>query len=111
MEVFLGQLICVGFNFVPEGWASCDGRLLSIRQNTALFSLLGTTYGGDGQSTFGLPDLRGRAPIHASNSVYEQGQTSSGFTAATSPDKGGEIPGYTVMNWLIATEGIFPSRG
>lgn len=52
-------------NFAPRGWALCDGQLLSIAQNQALFSLLGTTYGGDGRTTFALPDLRGRAPIHA----------------------------------------------
>ena len=63
MEPFLGQLMCVGFNFAPQGWALCQGQLLSIAQNTALFSLLGTTYGGDGQTTFALPDLRGRTPI------------------------------------------------
>ena len=60
MEPFIGQLMLVGFNFPPRGWALCEGQLLSISQNTALFSLLGTTYGGDGRSTFGLPDLRGR---------------------------------------------------
>jgi microcystin-dependent protein len=63
MEPFIGQIICVGFNFAPKGWAFCNGQLLSIAQNQALFSLLGTMYGGDGQTTFGLPDLRGRAPI------------------------------------------------
>src|SRR5690606_5341046 len=57
------QIMMVGFNFAPKGWAFCDGRLLSIAQNTALFSLLGTTYGGDGQTTFALPDLRGRTAI------------------------------------------------
>lgn len=53
-----------GFNFAPRNWAFCDGQLLPIAQNTALFSLLGTTYGGDGRTTFGLPDLRGRVPLH-----------------------------------------------
>ncbi|MBA4850959.1 tail fiber protein [Emticicia sp. BO119] len=53
-----------GFGFEPRGWAYCDGRLMNIAQNTALFSLLGTTYGGDGRTTFGLPDLRGRNPVH-----------------------------------------------
>jgi microcystin-dependent protein len=61
---FLGQIMLVGFNFPPQGWASCDGQLLAIAQNDALFALLGTTYGGDGQATFALPDLRGRVPIH-----------------------------------------------
>jgi microcystin-dependent protein len=63
MEPFIGQIICVGFSFAPPGWAMCNGQLLNIAQNQALYSLLGTTYGGDGRVTFALPDLRGRAPI------------------------------------------------
>lgn len=63
-EPFIGQIETFGFNFAPRGWAFCDGQLLSIASNTALFSLLGTTYGGDGRTTFGLPDLRGRTAIH-----------------------------------------------
>jgi microcystin-dependent protein len=66
-EPFLGQICTFGFNFAPRNWATCDGQLLSIAQNTALFSLLGTTYGGNGQVTFALPDLRGRAPLHQGN--------------------------------------------
>jgi microcystin-dependent protein len=61
---FIGQIMMVGFNFPPQGWASCDGQLLPISENEALFVLIGTTYGGDGVQTFGLPDLRGRVPIH-----------------------------------------------
>lgn len=57
----------VGFNFAPRGWAECNGQLLPISQNTALFALLGTTYGGDGRVTFALPDLRGRVPLHQGN--------------------------------------------
>ncbi len=63
-EPFIGEIKIVGFNFAPRGYALCDGQLLPISQNTALFSLLGTTYGGDGRTTFGLPDLRGRAAVH-----------------------------------------------
>jgi microcystin-dependent protein len=63
MEPFLGQIQLFGFGWAPTGWALCNGQLLSISQNTALFSLLGTTYGGDGRVTFGLPDLRGRVPL------------------------------------------------
>lgn len=63
MEPFIGQVILFAGNFAPRGWAFCDGQLLPIAQNQALFSILGTTYGGDGQNTFALPDLRGRAPI------------------------------------------------
>ena len=61
---FLGQITIVGFNFAPRGYAQCNGQILSINQNQSLFALLGTTYGGDGRSTFGLPELRGRTPIH-----------------------------------------------
>lgn len=64
MEPFLGQIQAFGFNFAPRGWAKCDGQLLAISSNTALFSLLGTTYGGDGRTTFALPDLRGRSGRH-----------------------------------------------
>ena len=63
-EPFLGEIRAFGFNFAPRGWAMCNGQLLPIAQNTALFSLLGTTYGGNGQTTFALPDLRGRVPVH-----------------------------------------------
>ena len=63
MEPFIGMIQLFGFNFAPRGWALCDGSLLSIAQYSALFSLLGTTYGGNGQTTFALPDLRGRVPI------------------------------------------------
>lgn len=78
MEPFIGQIQLFGFNFPPRGWAKCEGQLLSIQQNTALFSLLGTMYGGDGQTTFGLPDLRGRVAIGMGQgpglSNYTQGQ-------------------------------------
>ena len=67
MEPFIGQIIMFGGNFAPRGWALCDGQLLPINQYTALFSILGTTYGGDGRVTFGLPDLRGRVAMHAGN--------------------------------------------
>ncbi|HVT12558.1 MAG TPA: tail fiber protein [Fimbriimonadaceae bacterium] len=62
---FLGEIRLVAFNYAPLGWATCDGQILSIAQNTALFALLGTTYGGNGQSTFALPDLRGRVIVDA----------------------------------------------
>ena len=63
-EVFLGSLMLVPYNFAPTGFAFCEGQILSIAQNSALFALLGTTYGGNGQTTFALPDLRGRVPIY-----------------------------------------------
>lgn len=75
---FLGMIITVGFNFAPRGWAQCNGQILPIAQNTALFSLLGTTYGGNGQTTFALPDLRSRVPVHTGQgpglSSYDLGQ-------------------------------------
>ena len=64
MEPFLGTVQIFAFNFAPRGWALCDGQLLPISQYTAVFSLLGTTYGGDGRTSFGLPDLRGRSAVH-----------------------------------------------
>jgi microcystin-dependent protein len=64
MDPFVAEIRIFPFNFAPKGWALCDGQLLPITQNTALFSLLGTTYGGDGISTFALPDLQGNAPMH-----------------------------------------------
>jgi microcystin-dependent protein len=80
MEPFIGQIMAVGFNFAPRGWAFCDGRLMSIAQNSALFSLLGTTYGGDGIQTFALPDYRSRSPVGMGQgpglSMVSQGQVS-----------------------------------
>jgi microcystin-dependent protein len=61
---FVGEIRCFGFNFAPNGWAFCNGALMPISENEALFTLIGTTYGGDGQNTFALPDLRGRVPMH-----------------------------------------------
>jgi microcystin-dependent protein len=82
---FIGEIFMFAGNFAPVGWAFCDGRLLAIAENTALFSLLGTTYGGDGETTFGLPDLRGRAPIQlgispSSGAPYFQGQVGGNET-------------------------------
>jgi microcystin-dependent protein len=64
MDPFVGEIRVVGFNFAPTGWAQCNGQLLPLSQNTALFSLLGTFYGGDGKSTFALPDLQGTVPVN-----------------------------------------------
>lgn len=70
MEVFIGTVMPFGFNFAPKGWATCQGQLLSIAQNTALFSLLGTYYGGDGRTTFGLPNLQGRSILGQGTSPF-----------------------------------------
>jgi microcystin-dependent protein len=89
-QPFVGEIEIFGFTFAPRGWAFCQGQLLSISQNTALFSLLGTFYGGDGRSTFGLPNLQGRIPVHTGGSsgqgpglsLYSLGQT-GGESAVT----------------------------
>lgn len=77
-DPFLAQITIFAGNFAPRGWAFCDGQLLPIAQYTAVFSLIGTTFGGDGRTTFGLPDLRGRVPIHPGSgpglSTYRWGQ-------------------------------------
>src|SRR3954471_20496876 len=74
MDAFLGEIRMFGGSFAPQGWAFCNGQTLSIAENDALFALIGTTYGGDGQVTFGLPDLRGRVPLHQT-SGYVMGQS------------------------------------
>jgi microcystin-dependent protein len=90
-EPFLAEIRMLSFDFAPRGWASCDGQLLPINQNQALFSLLGTTYGGDGRVSFGLPDLRSRVPIHVGNSHplgSRSGQESHTLGAAEIPPHG-----------------------
>jgi microcystin-dependent protein len=81
---FVAEIRIFPFNFAPSGWAFCNGQLLSISQNTALFSLLGTTYGGDGKSTFGLPNMQGMAPVQPGQgpglSLYDLGQTGGSDT-------------------------------
>lgn len=164
IEPFLGEIQMVGFNFAPRGWALCDGQLLPISQNSALFALLGTTYGGNGQTTFALPDLRGRFPLHpgqgpglsprtqgevgGAESVVltatqmpqhvhglpgadEQtsdrpdglvpaqggnyGKAAAGTAMGNSGASGGSqahenMPPYLGVNFVIALEGVFPSR-
>jgi microcystin-dependent protein len=78
-EPFLAEIRIVGFNFAPRGWAFCDGQILPINQNQSLYSLLGTTYGGDGRTSFALPDLRSRTPIHMGDG-YRLGQKSGAET-------------------------------
>ena len=94
-EPFLGEIRILGFNFAPRGWAMCAGQILSIAQNTALFSLLGTTYGGNGTQTFALPDLRGRVPLSVGQgpglSNYDQGEVSGTETVTLTT---GQMPGH-----------------
>src|SRR5215472_8981625 len=68
-EPFLGEIKIISWNFPPKGWTFCNGQLMAINQNQALFSILGTTYGGDGMRTFGLPNLQGRVPTHVGNGI------------------------------------------
>jgi microcystin-dependent protein len=164
---FLGELKIISWNYAPKGWAFCNGQFLPINQNQALFSILGTTYGGNGQTTFALPDFRGRAPIHPGGQVgANEGQTGgqefhtliqsempahnhfvevSPVTASTGnaannflaavpsflyrgqqsnlttlepsavTNLGGSQPHenrqpYLVLNFIIALQGVFPSR-
>lgn len=91
MDPFVGEIRMFGGNFAPRGWAVCDGQLLAIAQNTALFSLLGTTYGGNGQTTFGLPDLRGRVAPHRSN-AGDLGAAGGSEKVTLTAD---QLPGHT----------------
>jgi microcystin-dependent protein len=95
-DQFLAEIRIVGFNFAPLGWAQCNGQLMSISQNTALFSLLGTNYGGDGKSTFGLPNLQGAAPMGAgtgpSLTPRIQGETGGEYTV---PLQTGQMAAHT----------------
>ncbi len=133
-EPFLGEIRTFGFNFAPQGWALCNGQVLSISQNTALFSLLGTTYGGNGINTFALPDFRGRVAHGASNTSFlgaaaggevsaastvsniasltiNRGLSSQTVGTAQIAGSGGTNRQPTlVVNFCIAMQGIFPSR-
>jgi microcystin-dependent protein len=95
-DPFVAEIRIFPFNFAPKGWAWCNGQLLPLSQNTALFSLLGTTYGGDGKSTFALPDLQGRAPMHPGQgpglSLHDLGETGGSETVTLLQS---EIPVHT----------------
>src|SRR3954468_1698553 len=96
MDPFVAEIRIFPFNFAPKGWAWCDGQILPLSQNTALFSLLGTTYGGDGKSNFALPDLQGRAPMHAGQgpglSLHDLGETGGSDTVSLLES---EIPSHS----------------
>ena len=114
-EPLIGQIMLFGGNFAPRGWAFCEGQLLAITSNQALFSVLGTTYGGDGRTTFGLPDLRGRAPIHHGTGTglptSRLGQKRGGnlIQKASGATEGSTQPTLAV-SYCIALVGVFPSR-
>ncbi len=131
-EPFVGEIRMFAGIFAPQGWAFCDGQLLSIPQNDALFSLFGTIYGGDGRTTFGLPDCRGRSPVHAGDGPVrlgaKSGSTASGAVAATTSVSIDRDLGKTQQTWdahpegaesatpqlfvhfIVALFGIYPSR-
>jgi microcystin-dependent protein len=136
-EPFIGEIFLVPYNFAPRGFAFCDGQLLLISQNTALFSLLGTMYGGDGRTNFALPDLRGRFPLGEGSGpgltnrpLGEKGGReieivegrppilgwgSTNEIGKKAPDgssvaPGAYMPPYLTLNYVIALVGIFPSR-
>ena len=98
-EPFLAEVKIVAFNFAPRGWAFCDGQILPINQNQSLYALLGTTFGGDGRTSFGLPDLRGRAPLHPDVSGptgRQAGTETNSLTVA-------EVPSQTHSHAVMAS--------
>jgi len=130
-EPFLAEIRIYGFNFAPRGWAFCDGQILPINQNQSLYSLLGTTYGGDGRTSFALPELRGRTPMHPGTGNINQGD--KGGSPSGSADNGDTLDSLTLdrnlgstlnttsvathgaqmdtiaLNFVIAQQGLFPS--
>lgn len=105
-EPFIAEIRIFAGNFAPRGWALCDGQILSITQNTALFSLLGTTYGGNGQSTFGLPDLQGRSPMHPGAgpglTPRRLGEADGAAQVALNPQ---ELPTHTHLLAAVTAQG------
>lgn len=112
-EGFIGEIRMFAGNFAPKGWAFCQGQELEISKNTALFSILGTTYGGDGRKTFALPDLRGKAPVHPGG---EGGGKLGGFKTGqkVARSKGDEADPSTQstlrIHYIICVTGLFPQR-
>ncbi len=112
-EQYVGEIKFFAGNFAPRGWAFCDGQLLPVASHDALFSLLGTIYGGDGRTTFALPDMRGRMPVHQGTGPgleqFQIGARNGGDTVAA-----GEGDGHTSatvgLNCIISLVGIYPSR-
>ncbi|MDX1941514.1 MAG: tail fiber protein [Saprospiraceae bacterium] len=113
-DPFVAEIRIFPFNFAPKGWAWCDGQLLPLSQNTALFSLLGTTYGGNGKSNFALPDLQGRAPMHPGQgpglSLHDLGETGGSETVTLLES---EIPSHNhaLMGSSITATSLSPVSG
>lgn len=106
---FLGEIKLISWNFAPQGWALCNGQLLAINTNQALFSLLGTTYGGNGQTNFALPDFRGRSPYHVGNGMVLGERAGEAVHTLTTP----EMPTHTHLPNASNTSGnlVFPAAG
>jgi microcystin-dependent protein len=131
-QPYVGEIRIVGFNFAASGWAFANGALVQISQNETLFNLIGTTYGGDGQNNFALPDIQGRMPMHAGSATGLTSRTlaqmggaeNATFVAATIPSAPqvpiqalasaspalGSISPFLVVNFIISLFGIFPSQ-
>jgi len=107
-DPFVAEIRIFPFNFAPKGWAFCDGQLLPLSQNTALFSLLGTTYGGNGKSNFALPDLQGRAPMHPGQgpglSLHDLGETGGSETVSLLES---EMPAHSHTLRAVEDDGAF----
>jgi microcystin-dependent protein len=110
MEPFVGEIKICAFSFAPRGWAKCDGSTMQINQNAALYSLLGTTYGGDGKTTFCLPDLRGRAPLHR-NPVVANFQQGKSLGAETVTLTAANLPQHTHAFSVSSASGTKQSGG
>ena len=107
IEPFVGEIQIISFDFAPRGWAFCNGQLLPINQNQALFSLLGTTYGGNGQTTFALPDFRDRMPIHFGNG-HVQGEIGGSSTMALAAN---QIPPLTFPTQKVLIRDVTGTQG
>ena len=107
MDPFVAEIRIFPFNFAPKGWAFCDGQILPLSQNTALFSLLGTTYGGDGKSNFALPNMQGNAPMHPGQgpglSLHDLGETGGSDTVSLFES---EIPSHSHNLMASSQDGI-----
>ncbi|SEG73904.1 phage tail protein [Paenibacillus sp. UNC499MF] len=98
-ESYLGEIRMFGGNYPPQGWALCNGQILNIAENEALYALLGTTYGGDGQTTFGLPDLQGRIPVHPSQGYIRGSKSGTETVTLTQP----QLPQHNHIPFATST--------
>ena len=108
-DAMIGEIKLFAGNFAPRGWAFCEGQLIPISQNSALFSILGTQYGGDGRTTFALPDLRDAVPISASN-TRKQGSVVNGANFKIDNTQSSATVKTVSLRYIIALNGFYPSR-